>query len=258
MKLENLLPHRAHSAAVVAVALAVCTPLFSAGPVTPTKPIVLFNGRDFTGWTFYSREGPAAAAKTWKVEDGVIKSTGTPSGYIQTVGRYRDYKLTAQWRWTPGPPPKTARGEPRSRNSGVLVHSQGVHIPAEYGWPKSLECQLVEGNAGDIWVIGGVETTEWRQTKAKAVAAAAKADDATKKKADTLRRVPKFKESSEKPPGEWNTYEIVCRGDTITLTVNGVEQNRATRVSVQEGHICLQAEGAPVEFRNVKLEPLPR
>lgn len=238
-------------------AVASGTELMAAAAITPTRSIALFNGRDLTGWTRWSREGPEAAQKTWSVADGVIKNTGVPSGYIQTQERYRDYKLTVQWRWS-GPQPKTPKGEPRSRNSGVLVHSQGVHIPEGYGWPRSLECQLVEGNAGDIWVIGGVETDQWRQTKTKAIADAAGKDAETKKKAETLRRVLKLRESSEKPLGEWNTYEILCRGNTVTLFVNGVEQHRATGVSVQDGHICLQAEGAAVEFRNVKLEPLPR
>lgn len=244
-------------ATLAAIALLACSPLLAADAVTPMKPMELFNGRDLSGWNAYSREPGAAAAQTWKVEDGVIKSTGTPPGYIHTVGRYRDYKLTVQWRWA-GPAPTTAKGEPRSRNSGVLVHSQGDHVPAGYGWPRSLECQLAEGNAGDFWVIGGVETDQWRTTKARAVAEAASGDEKAQKQASTLRRVLKLKASSEKPAGEWNTYEIVCRADTVTVTVNGVEQNRATGVSVQEGHICLQAEGAAVEFRNVKIEPLPR
>lgn len=242
---------------VALAAVANGTELMAAAAITPTRPTILFSGRDLTGWTRWSREGPEAAQKTWSVADGVIKNTGVPSGYIQTQDRYRDYKLTVQWRWA-GPAPKTAKGEPRLRNSGVLVHSQGVHIPEGYGWPKSLECQMAEGNAGDIWVIGGVETDQWRETKKKAIADAARADAEAKKKAETLRRVLKGRESSEKPTGEWNTYEIHCRGDTVTVFVNGVEQNRATRVSVQEGHICLQAEGAAVEFRHIKVEPLPR
>lgn len=256
MKPHASIPPRLRLAALGAIALLGCSPLFAAEAITPTQPIELFNGRDLGGWKTYSREADAAAG-TWKVEDGVIKCTGTPPGYIYTVGRYRDYRLTVQWRWA-GPAPTTAKGEPRSRNSGVLVHSQGDHVPAGYGWPRSLECQLAEGNAGDFWVIGGVETEQWRATKAKAVAAASAGDEKARKQAATLRRVPKLKESSEKPAGEWNTYEIVCRADTVTVFVNGVEQNRATGVSVQEGHICLQSEGASVEFRHVRLEPLPR
>ena len=41
--------------------------------------------------------------------------------------------------------------------------------------------------------------------------------------------------SAERPTGEWNTYDIICAGDTVTLRVNGVEQNRATGVTLTSG-----------------------
>ena len=63
-------------------------------------------------------------------------------------------------------------------------------------------------------------------------------------------------DSSEKPFGEWNTYEITCRGDTLEVFVNGVRQNFLEDLPVTEGAIGLQMEGHPVEFRNVWLEPL--
>lgn len=51
----------------------------------------------------------------------------------------------------------------------------------------------------------------------------------------------------EKSVGAWNSCEIICAGDTVVLRINGVEQNRATMLSVTAGHIALQAEGAPIE-----------
>lgn len=42
----------------------------------------------------------------------------------------------------------------------------------------------------------------------------------------------------------------------MTLRVNGVEQNRATKIGATDGHIALQSESAAIEFRNVKLTPL--
>jgi hypothetical protein len=62
--------------------------------------------------------------------------------------------------------------------------------------------------------------------------------------------------SSEKAVGEWNTMEVVCRGNTIEVYVNGVLQNKGTNVSVSRGSICLQSEGKDIEFRNVTLNPL--
>lgn len=232
-------------------ALLICTGQAAEKAITPTAPIVLFNGHDLTGWTPYAKEGAEVAAATWKVVNGVIQCTGKPNGYLRSAARYQDYVLTVEWRWVPAPMPVDKQGRPRNRNNGVLLHMQGT----DNVWPKSLEAQLMENNAGDFYVIGGVETKEWAAIREKAVAAAG-TDAAAVEKAKNNRRIPKQQPSSEKPTGEWNTYNIVCRGDTVTVSVNGVQQNQATGLSVREGHILLQSEGAPIEFRNVRLDPL--
>lgn len=227
------------------------TASFAADAIAPDKTIALFNGRDLAGWTEYRRPTDSAAPATWSVANSVIKCTGIPAGYIRTEGRYRNYRLTVEWRWLPGEMPLNAQGRPRGRNSGVLVHVQAP----DGVWPKSLEAQLAADNAGDYWVIGGVDTAQHATAREKAIAAAG-SDEAALKQARGNRRYAKSQPSSERSLGEWNTYEITCAGDTVTVKVNGVEQNRATAVTVQEGHIALQSEGAPIEFRNVKLEPL--
>ena len=71
-----------------------------------------------------------------------------------------------------------------------------------------------------------------------------------------VRSVKKLAESSEKPAGEWNTMEVTCTANTITVYVNGVLQNKATGLNVTSGHICLQSEGKDLEFRNVTLTRL--
>jgi ornithine cyclodeaminase/alanine dehydrogenase-like protein (mu-crystallin family) len=65
--------------------------------------------------------------------------------------------------------------------------------------------------------------------------------------------VKKMAASYEKPTGEWNTMEVYCKANTITVYVNGVLQNKATGVSASSGYICLQSEGKDIEFRNVYL-----
>lgn len=192
----------------------------------PKEKTVLWNGKDFTGWKLFTREPGYDVTKIWSVRNGLVCCEGKPSGYMRTEDDYADYLFHVEWRWP---------GE-KGGNSGVLVHMSEPDVV----WPKSLECQLASGNAGDFWVIGGLETAEH-----------AKADQRVKG-----RRTIKLKDSSEKPIGQWNTYEIICKNDWIVVLTNGVLQNVATRCSASSGKICLQSEGTPIEFRNIYIEPL--
>jgi hypothetical protein len=62
--------------------------------------------------------------------------------------------------------------------------------------------------------------------------------------------------ANENPVGEWNSYEIEVTGGEIELHVNGMVLNRATEALEVPGHICLQSEGAPIHFRNIRLTPV--
>ena len=231
---------------------AASAPASSAAPAASANvaAIQLFNGKDLAGWTPCAKDNSPDAAGTWGVKDGVITSTGKPFGYLRTDKRYSNYRLTVEWRWLEGTHGSDANGNIRPRNSGVFLHMQGK----DEVWPVCIEAQLAEGNAGDF-IITGISANELNAARAAAIAAAGD-NEAARKKAANKRGLPKKNPSSEKPAGEWNRYDIVCDGDTITVNVNGVEQNRLTGVTVREGHICLQAEGAPVEFRNITLAPL--
>jgi len=197
----------------------------SAGPVVPREKVVLWNGTDYTGWQRFLPDPSKDVDKTWSIENNLLRCTGSPAGYMRTEKAYADYHLRVEWRWTAKP-----------GNNGVLVHMSGE----DKVWPRSLECQLASGNAGDFWVIGGLEFAEH-----------AKGGSRVKD-----RRTIKLHESSEKPPGEWNQYDILCKDDWVVVLVNGVLQNVATKCSDKAGKICLQSEGAPIEYRNIRLEPL--
>jgi hypothetical protein len=202
-------------------------------PIVPKEKIVLFNGKDLSGWEAVFRQ-PREANLTWSAREGVIRCEGQDDayGYLQTEKEYADYLVHVEWRW----PEKAG-------NSGVLVHKVGPNRV----WPKCFECQLYADNAGDFLVIGegdkydkNISTAEWKAAGHRV----------------NGRRIAKLHESSEKGVGEWNSYDIICKDDWIVMLVNGVVQNVATEASITGGKICLQSEGAPVEFRNIYIEPV--
>ena len=109
-------------------------------------------------------------------------------------------------------------------------------------WPKGVEAQLYSGSAGDFWLVDNFKLTV----------------DKDRQDPKTARHYMRMKTDKpvEKKIGEWNKYEITCKGDTISLVVNGVKVNEGTEAEASKGKILLQSEGAPVHFRNIKLTPL--
>jgi hypothetical protein len=199
-----------------------------AAPVPPAPPpagsVELFNGHDITGWTLYTKDPVANPGSLWSAHGGVLSLVGAPSGYLRTVKKFANYHLHIEWRWPYGAAAKS--------NSGVFVHVQG----ADSIWPPGVECQLEAGNAGQL--VGTAVDLPGAPVSNKKP------------------RAPKLAASSEKPFGEWNVFEIFCRGDTIEVFVNGVRQNKVEKISVQSGAIGLQMEGFPVEFRDIWVEKL--
>ncbi len=65
---------------------------------------------------------------------------------------------------------------------------------------------------------------------------------------------------ASRPVGEWNTFEIEKKGDTITVTLNGeqVTQYKVDPLRPPAGHIGLQNHhpGSQVQFRNVLIKSL--
>jgi len=188
--------------------------------------LALFNGRDFSGWTYVLSDTTVSFRDVWSVRDGVIHCTGVPDGYLRTEASFADYRLHLEWRW---------EGEPT--NSGVLLHCQDP----DRIWPNAVECQLQAGNAGDFVLIGPS-----RMTVGDSIHAIARG----------WRVIPKRHASSENPAGEWNTMEITVAGDRIVCEVNGILQNEANVVSLVSGPIALQSEGSPIRFRNIWIESL--
>ena len=194
-------------------------------PAPPSKDrVTLWNGRDLAGWKIFLNDAAIAPATIWSVADGVLRLAGKPNGYLRTEKTFSNYRLHVEWRWPAGADAKS--------NSGVFVDVSGADVI----WPQGVECQLQAGNAGQL-VGTGIELPGAPVSNKKP-------------------RAPKLAAASEKPFGEWNTYDITCRSDTIEVEVNGVRQNRVEKVSATAGGIGLQMEGYPVEFRNLWLEPL--
>jgi hypothetical protein len=201
------------------------TPAPTIQPIPWTAPdggTQLWNGKDITGWTLFLKGGIAAPADYWTVAGGVLHFAGKPTGYLRTDKVFSNYHLHAEWRWL-GPP------KAGTNNSGIFV----LQHPPDVVWPYSVQVQVKAGSCGDLISQGGLLFP-------------APLPNPTIKKAS----------DSEKPAGEWNGYDIYCRGASIEVFVNGVRQNFVDKLPTDSGQIALQVEGYPIEFRNLWLQPL--
>lgn len=60
----------------------------------------------------------------------------------------------------------------------------------------------------------------------------------------------------QKPAGEWNEWRVLVEGDKVTFWCNDQLAWEATGLKPERGFIGLQAEGAPLEFRNLRIRKI--
>jgi len=191
----------------------------------PAGAVSLLNGRDLAGWYLYLGDVKPAADAVVVNADGVIRFGANMTGYFVTEKTFSNYRLSLEWRWPADAPANT--------NGGVFVHLR----KPDALWPVCIEAQLANKNAGQLVGQGGVDVPGAPLINGK-------------------KRAPKLRESSEKPIGEWNTYEIVCRGRTLEVSINGVRQNRIEGLPIDSGAVGFQLEKFPFEVRRIWLSPL--
>ena len=178
-------------------------------------------------------------ATTWKKEKNVLVCSGLPIGVVRSEKEYENFIMHVEWRhMTPG------------GNSGTFVWSKAD--PGKNRLPDGVEVQMldpawVDLNTkdgvrppeayvhGELFGVGGVEIVP-----------------------DNPRGV-RSKSNENRVTGNqtWNTYDVVCVDGTIKLSVNGKFVNGITKSTQKKGYICLEAEGAEVQFRNIKIISLP-
>ncbi|MEQ9070433.1 MAG: DUF1080 domain-containing protein [Gimesia chilikensis] len=216
------------------LALCLLTNVIQAADLPQYKP--LFNGKDLTGWVNVNTD-----KDTWYVKDGMLVCTGHPIGVMRTDKQYENFLLHIEWRHM------EAGG-----NSGVFAWSEGT-VPEGRRLPKGMEIQMLEldwvnqhkmkdGSLppiayvhGELFGANGLITTpdNPRGTRSKSI------------------------ENRCKGKGEWNVYDVVCVDGTVKLSVNGKFVNGVRNASIKKGYLCLESEGAEIQFRNIQIMELP-
>lgn len=204
-------------------------------PVAPEGFMVLFNGRDLSGWKGLPAEpldnpirraaldpdalnkAQAAADESmrahWKAENGVLVFDGKGRS-ICTVKAYRNFELLVDWKILP------------NGDSGIYLR----------GSPQVQIWDAAKNPVGS----GGLYNNQKHPSKPLVCA--------------------------DKPAGEWNTFRIRMVGDRVTVDLNGqrvtdnvVMENYWDRAQpiFPSGQIELQNHGNNLYFRNLFIRELP-
>jgi hypothetical protein len=232
----------------------------------------LFNGKDLSGWQVVLAPDLKGIDPTrvFEVYNGVIHTyrevpagSKVPIGYIGSDDDYSWYHLKLEFRWGEK---RFAPRVDRPRDAGILYHARREKAV----WPRSIECQIQEGDVGDCWLVKGAQvasTFDPERLKSGVrhfLPAKAGGVAGVFGRPATSRIV---KSDTHEVDG-WNTVEVILRGDEeVTHIVNGHEVFHAENLRqlaadgenwlpLKSGRIVLQAEFAEVMYRNIRIRPI--
>jgi hypothetical protein len=212
--------------------------LFFEADAQPTKMKPLFNGKNLNGWySFLPTKGKNNdPEKVFMVENGLLHISGKEFGYISTEKTFKDFHLVVEFKWGEKKfPPRDA--DTTKRDNGICFYMPLSE--KDFIWPKSIECQVQEGDVGDIWLIDSTTVViDGKQTEP-----------------NNYTRVKK-KKDNEKPNGEWNLVEVIVDKGQIIYKVNRIVVNEAGSPSLNEGKIIIQSEGAEIYYRKIEIAEL--
>jgi hypothetical protein len=192
----------------------------------PSEFRTLFDGKSLDGWVVKGEPGQDAPKDEWLVKDGML--TAKPGhSWLSTKEMYGDYVLRLEWR------------VPENGNSGVFIRVPDLK-PGQQPYVEGMEIQVLDDKGPEY--AGKLKAWQYAGSIYGAVAA---------------------ENSGYKGAGEWNTMEITCKGDEVTVAMNGNKIATADVTKFEElksrqrrGYIGLQNHGTPVDYRNLQIKVL--
>jgi hypothetical protein len=195
----------------------------------------LFNGKDLSGWVNIN-----TAPDTWKVRDGLLVNSGKPTGVMCSANQYENFLLHIEWMHL----------EPGG-NSGVFVWSD-TDTTTERPLPNGVEVQMLEldwpklnTKNGVVPPIAYVHGEVWGVARVRTIPDNPRGERSMSIENRALGR------------GNWNVYDVVAVDGVIKLSVNGKFVNGVRGSTQKKGYLCLEAEGAEIHFRNIRVLELP-
>lgn len=190
------------------------------------------------------------AVDTWKFDDEkqIISCTGKPLGVIASVKEYKNFELVAEW-----------THEQPAGNSGFFVWTSkaALDLLTIPGLPnEGIEVQVLDLGYKESYEKSSGKKSDWFSCHGDIFPVGkAKLTPFPPLSPDGLRSFPSAE--TTRPHGEWNHYYIRAINGEIRLWVNGTEVSGGNNAQPNTGHLCLESEGSPIQFRNLRIRELP-
>ena len=181
---------------------------------------------------------------TWAWHDDVLASTGQPIGVLRTRQMYTNFELVIEWRHM----------KPAG-NSGVFVWVPDQALAGlkagvlpDFG----IEVQMLDHAFRTQYEKSSGRKGDWFTTHGDIFAVGkSKLKPFAPLSPNGSRSFPR-KELS-RGVGEWNHYYVRAINGELRLWVNGEEVSGGSGAEPRTGYLCLEAEGSPVEFKNIRV-----
>lgn len=186
---------------------------------------------------------------TWRWEGGHAFCTGSPVGVIRFREPVINFELMCEW-----------MHERKGGNSGVFVwatpDSLGRLAAGQGRLPHGIEVQVLDLGYAEVYTKQTGKPADWFTSHGDVFPCGpVKMRPFPPVAPDGRRSFPKHQ--TTKGTGEWNAYYVRAVDGEVRLWVNGVEVSGGDGIDPASGYLCLESEGSPVQFRNLRLRTLP-
>jgi len=219
-----------------------------ADEATPPRAFIDGTGEGWRPMTESDFVNVNCGKDTWSWQDGLIKCTGKPTGVIRSKDEITNLELVVEWRHLQN-----------GGNSGVFLWAPPKSIKSlegRGGLPEGIEVQVLDLGYTEAYEKQYKKPANWFTCHGDVFpTGGARMKPFPPVAPDGKRSFPS--KNLTKGVGQWNHYYVRAINGEVRLWVNGEEVSGGTECNPRTGYLCLESEGAPVEFKNLRIRILP-
>jgi len=186
---------------------------------------------------------------TWKWEGGHAYCTGRPVGVIRSTKQFKNFEFVCWW-----------MHKKHGGNSGVFVWAIPASIEklaaGQGRLPEGIEVQVLDLGYKELYEQGGKRKADWFTCHGDVFPVGSAKMTPFPPAAPNGRRSFPTKNLT-KGINQWNHYYVKAVDGEVRLWVNGEEVSGGNEISPAEGFLCLESEGSPIEFKDIRIRELP-